>query len=136
MSGPWTIDQARQAANLASAQQKGAETTLKEAGAALAEAERAYRVALAQTILRLKAEGVAWTVCQDIARGDTKTVADLRFKRDLADAVYEAAKAALWRLNSDRRDVHQFATWSMRVDLRDDSHTHDWRSESVIGGRA
>ena len=124
MNGPWSINEARQAANLASAQQKAAETDLRAAGQALAAAEQAYRVTLAQTITRLKAEGVAWTVCQDIAKGQ-KDVAGLRFKRDVASAVYEAAKAALWRHTNDRRDVHQFVTWSMRRELAENGGPDD-----------
>lgn len=124
MTGPWTIDEARQAANLASAQQKAAETDLKSAGQALAAAEQAYRCALAQSITRLRAEGVAWTSCSDLARGN-QDIATLRFKRDVADGVYEAAKAALWRHNADRRDVHQFAAWSMRRELAEHGGTDD-----------
>jgi len=138
VTGPWTIDQARQAANLASAQQKGAESMMKDAGRAYAEAERAYRILLAQTITRLKAEGVAWSSTADLARGD-KAVADLKLKRDVAEAVYETTKAALWRHSGDRRDVHQFAGWSMRAGLRDDADagaSHDWDGEPSIGARS
>lgn len=137
MSGPWTIDEARQAANLASAQQKGAEAALREAAAKLADAERAFRVALAQTITQLRADGLAATTCADVARG-TKTVADLRYTRDVAAGVRDACEQAAWRLSADRRTIQGFQEWSMRVGLRDDAdtgHTHNWNNEPVIGGR-
>jgi hypothetical protein len=137
MSGPWTISEARQAANLASAQQKGAEAALRDAAKALAEAERAYRVALAQTITQLRAEGLAATTCADVARG-SKDVADLRYHRDVAAGVRDACEQAAWRLSADRRTIQGFQEWSMRVGLRDDAdagHTHQWNSEPVIGRR-
>lgn len=114
--GPWTFDEARKAANLASAQQKGAEQALREAAAKLAEAERAYRMALAQTITRLRADGLAATTCADVARG-TKEVADLRWARDVAQGVRDAAEQAAWRHSADRKDVTAFASWSARREL-------------------
>jgi hypothetical protein len=114
---PFTLDEARDAARLASAQQAGAEQELRDTSAALAEAERAYRLALAQERMRLHAdEGVAWTATDDVARG-TRRVADLRYRRDVAKGVYEAASAALWRHTADRKDVGRFVTWSMHLDL-------------------
>ena len=120
---PWTFQQARQAAHEASARQQRAEQTLREASAALAEAERAYRRKLAETILTLRAEGTAATACGDIARGNN-LVSDLRYKRDVAEGVLEAAKQAAWRLTADRKDVHQFAAWSLRRELAENGdHT-------------
>lgn len=116
MSGPWEIAEARQAANLASAQQKGAENALREAARGLAEAERAYRMSLAQEILRLRADGVAWSSTADLARGD-KRVADLKFARDVASGVHEAAQSAAWRHTADRKDVGRFIEWSQRREL-------------------
>jgi hypothetical protein len=40
---------------------------------------------------------------QDLAKGD-KHVADLRFKRDVAEGIREAAVSALWRHTADRRE--------------------------------
>lgn len=114
---PFSLDEAREAARLASAQQAGAETELREQGRKLAEAERSYRMALAQERARQHADnGVAWTATDDAARGQ-KHVADLRYARDVQKAVYEAAQAALWRHTADRKDVGAFISWSMRREL-------------------
>lgn len=133
MSGPWTIGEARQAANLASAQQKGAEQALREAAAKLAEAERAYRMALAQTITQLRAEGLAATTCADVARG-SKAVADLRYHRDVAQGVRDAAEQSAWRLSADRKDVTAFASWSARRELAEHGGTDN--RLAFTGGQA
>lgn len=61
---------------------------------AFAEAERAYRMELAKEIIRLRAEGMQATLISDVARGN---VAELKYKRDLAEGLYrsslESAKA-------------------------------------------
>lgn len=116
MNGPWTITEAAQAANAASAQQKGAEAQLRDAAADLAAKERAYRVALAQTITRFRADGHAATVCADLARGE-RQVADLRYARDVAQGVLDAAQQAAWRLTADRRTVDGLTRWSMGREL-------------------
>jgi hypothetical protein len=53
-------------------------------------------------IVELHAEGVAWSVAGDIARGD-ETVAAARYERDVAEAVSQAQEQAGFRLNADRR---------------------------------
>lgn len=116
MNGPWTITEAAQAANAASAQQKGAETQLRDAAKDLAAKERAYRVALAQEITRLRASGLAASACADVARGD-KTVADLRYARDVAQGVLDAAQQAAWRLTADRRTIDGLTRWSQAREL-------------------
>lgn len=63
-------------------------------GKALAEAERAYRVSLAQKMLTLRDEGYPATLIGDLARGD-KEVARLKFDRDCAEAVYESSREAI-----------------------------------------
>ena len=116
MNGPWSIAEAAQAANVASAQQKGAEGALRDAAADLAAKERAYRVSLAQTITRFRADGHAATVCADLARGD-KQVADLRYARDVAQGVLDSAQQAAWRLSADRRTIDGLTRWSMSREL-------------------
>lgn len=60
----------------------------KVVGRQLATAERDYKIALRQEILRLHmADGVAWTSCTELAHGEEK-VADLRYKRDLRKSDY------------------------------------------------
>ncbi|HET6867716.1 MAG TPA: hypothetical protein VFH80_17490, partial [Solirubrobacteraceae bacterium] len=65
---------------------RNAEQFMRQAFEDAANAERAYRVALAKKIVELHAGGAAWTVCQDLARGD-QSVADLRYRRDVAEGV-------------------------------------------------
>ena len=66
-----------------------------------AEAERDYRLLLAQEITKLKADGLPATLIADVARGNT---ADSKFKRDLAESKYksslEAQKALQSRLSA------------------------------------
>ena len=85
---------------------------------AAAAAELAYRKALAEKILLLRAEGVAWSSTADIARGDA-TVAELRFKRDVTQGIQAAQEQAGFRLNADRRILEKFCEWSMRRELSD-----------------
>ena len=57
-----------------------------------AAAERDYRMALAKAIFKLKADGYAATLISDLSRGET---AELKFTRDLADAVFTAKRESL-----------------------------------------
>lgn len=116
MNAAYTFDEARTAAANASRAQADAEDFIRETAKTFALAEEAYRVALAQRIVELHAEGTAWTVCGDLARGD-KTVARLRRDRDIAEGVREASAQAAWRRSADRRDTERFIDWSMRRDL-------------------
>ena len=111
---PYDFGQARDAISTASRNMKSAEEFTRHAFEEHAAAERAYRVALAKRIVELHGEGAAWTVCQDLARGD-RTVADLRYRRDVAEGVREAAQSATWRMTADRRDLSKLVDWSMRV---------------------
>jgi len=115
---PFTFAQARAAAHQASLRQVDAEKDRVQAVEASAAAELAYRVALAQKIVELHAEGVAWSTTSDIARGD-KTVASLKFKRDVAAGVREAQEQAGYRLNADRRVLEGLIAWSMKRELAD-----------------
>jgi hypothetical protein len=115
---PYSFDEARQAATKASRAQINAEDFIKDCARSYALAEEAYRVALAETIVRTHAEGTAWSVCGDIARGD-KRVAELRRVRDISEGVRDAAVQAAWRRSADRRDTDRFCEWSMRRDLAD-----------------
>ncbi len=77
--------------------------------------------------------GAAWTVAQDLARGNTD-VARLRRERDIAEGVKEAAVQAAWRRAADRRDVGRFMDWSARRDLAEMPDPEAF--ESAIGGRS
>ena len=117
MSGnavPYDFGEAKAAIERASTAQKNAEQAIRDAFREYGAAERAYRMLLAQEILKLRAEGVAVTVAQDLAKG-IKQVADLRFKRDVAEGIKEAATSAVWRHTADRRELEQLVSWSMRT---------------------
>ena len=116
LTHPFDEEDARAAERLASSLQAGGEQALRDAFAAAADAERSYRRSLAEAIVRYKATGVAWTVCGDLARGDA-LVADLRYSRDVAEGVKEAAVQAAWRLSADRRALGRLVDWSARRDL-------------------
>lgn len=116
MSGPWTFDEAQEACRRASREQKAAEDHFKEAAREFAEAEERYRLALAEAIIEAHAEGIAWTVAPDIARG-RKNVAELRRGRDIALGVRDALDQACWRRTADRKDAQRFADWSQRKEL-------------------
>lgn len=76
-------------------QQKDRELTasikqLRISGSALAEAERNYKIKLREEALKLRAEkGMAVTLINQIVYGIPE-VAELRFKRDIAETVYQA----------------------------------------------
>ena len=122
-TGPWDFAQAITRSNAIKAAQAQAETFYKDCARDYAKAEEAYRIALAQEIVRKhEDDGVAWSVAPDLARGD-KRVAELRRKRDVAEGMKDAALQALWRLAADRRDLGRFIDWSARTDIA--IHVHD-----------
>ncbi len=65
------------------------------------ESERIYRIALAKEYLRLRAAGVTWSACPDMARGE-ESVAELRFQRDLTANSYDIA---IERINLDKIEI-------------------------------
>lgn len=135
MSGPYTFDEARDAARDASTLQKAAEDFIKQAAKESAQAEEAYRKALAEEIVRQHDDGVAWSVAPDLARGNKK-VAELRRRRDIAEGVREASLQAAWRRTADRKDTQRFIDWSMRRELAEGYGTvPEPLEQSVIGGR-
>lgn len=111
---PWDFADAITASRKATEAQKAAEQARRDASRDLAECEQAYRLALAQRIIEVQAAGSAWTVAQDLARGD-KQVAKLRYLRDIAKGVLDAAEQRAWRHTADRRDVNEFVVWSRLV---------------------
>ena len=131
---PFDEQDARDAARMAASLQAGAEEQIREAFANYAEKEQAYRKALAVRITELHADGVAWTVCADLARGDDK-VARLRMERDVAEGVKEAANQASWRRAADRKDIGRLIEWSARRDLATGLDPEDAASGVVFGGR-
>ena len=66
----------------------------KQNGIALAEAEKAYKILLRQEALKLRDEGMAIGMIDKTVYG-IPTVAEARFKRDCAEAVYKANAEAI-----------------------------------------
>jgi hypothetical protein len=127
---PFLIQDARGGAHQASENQRAVEDQLRKASTDLANAERFYREKLTLRILHLHAvDEVAWTACETIAKGE-KAVADLRFKRDVAKGVLEAAQQQAFRHAADRRDLSRFIEWSMRRELRIDTPPADFDRET------
>ncbi|CAA9323517.1 MAG: hypothetical protein AVDCRST_MAG68-2104 [uncultured Gemmatimonadetes bacterium] len=116
---PFDLPDAREAVKVAGRIQAQVEDDLRSASRALAEAERAYREALSETIVELHADGLAWSVCGDVARG-SKRVAALRRDRDIAEGVLDATRQNAYRRGADRRDLSRLLNWSARRDLADD----------------
>ena len=67
---------------------------LRKSGTSLAQAEKDYKIALRLEILKLRDEGVAVGIIDKICYG-IPTIADLRFKRDVADTIYKANLEAI-----------------------------------------
>lgn len=67
---------------------------LRQSGTAYAQAEREYKVKLRQECLRLRADGQPVGMIDKIVYGVTD-VAEARFKRDVAEAVYKANQEAI-----------------------------------------
>ena len=67
---------------------------LRETGTDFAQAEREYKVLLRQECLRLRDEGMAIGMIDKTCYG-IPSVAEARFKRDVAEAVYKANQEAI-----------------------------------------
>ena len=73
------------------------ESAIKELGKrgrAYAEAERDYRVALAQKTLAERDKGMPVTIISDICRGDP-VIAKAKFERDVTEVMYKSALEAV-----------------------------------------
>lgn len=70
-----------------------------------AEAEREYRVALSKTMLRLRSDGIPATIIGDVCRGIPE-IAELRCKRDCAEADWEANREAHY-LHRQRAEMYR-----------------------------
>jgi hypothetical protein len=122
---PLEIEDARDAAHRASEKQRECEDRLRTTSRDLAEAERQYRMKMSLRITSLIAQGTAATAAKDIVRGEPE-IATLRYKRDVAQGVFESARQECFRRGSDRRDVDTLLNWSMKRDLRVDTPPADW----------
>lgn len=75
---------------------------LKQNGTALAEAEKNYKVLLRSECLKLRDEGMAVGMIDKVCYG-IPSVAEARFKRDVAEAVYKANQEAINSLKLQMR---------------------------------
>ncbi len=121
MNGPWGFDRAVQAYRAGETEQRRVESEVAQAYREAGRAQELYAVALARRMFELRAEGVAATACETLAKGD-KRIAELRRDRDVKEGLKETAKVAAWRTNADRRDVTALIEWAARRDLADGSH--------------
>lgn len=69
-------------------------SALPERGRSYARAEYDYRVALSKDILVERSEGLPVTIISDVCRGK-ETIAKLKFKRDVAEAMHKSALEAI-----------------------------------------
>lgn len=93
------------------------EVALKECktrGQAAADAEREYRIRLAEKILTLRESGLPATLIGDVARGD-KEIARLKFERDCSKVVYENAQEAV-------------NVYKKQIDVLREQIDREWRS--------
>ena len=67
---------------------------LRKTGTAYADAERSYKILLRQECLKLRDEGMAIGMIDKTCYG-IPSVAEARFKRDVAEATYKANKEAI-----------------------------------------
>lgn len=67
---------------------------LRQTGSEYAKTERDYKILLRQEVLKLRNEGEAIGVIQLTCYG-IPSVAEARFKRDVAKTIYEANKEAI-----------------------------------------
>lgn len=74
---------------------------LRERGQGKAEAEKAYRIALATEILKHRDNKVPVTIIADICRGDER-IAELKFKRDVAETLYKTAEE---KINATKLEI-------------------------------
>ena len=62
---------------------------LRKSGTNLADSERKYKIRLKQEALKLREEGMPVTLIDKVIYG-VQEVADLRFNRDVKEAIYQA----------------------------------------------
>jgi hypothetical protein len=129
---PFDFIEAVARSRAASEAQHNAERWHAEKSRDAAAAERAYRRALAEAIVRLRSDGVAAVLAKDLARGD-KHVSELCYQRDLAEGLRDAAGDSVWRHTADRKDLLAFIAWSQRASFLDEPESA--QREPVIGGR-
>lgn len=80
--------------NALTAQLNASLKQLRTNGTAFAEAEKQYKILLRQECLKLRDEGMAVTLIDKVCFG-IPSIAEARFKRDVAEVVYKANQEAI-----------------------------------------
>lgn len=91
---------------------------LRKNGTAFAAAERDYKIILRQECLKLRAEGMAVGMIDKCAYG-VPAVADARFKRDVAEAVYLANRESINAIKLEMRIIAE-------------QHSREWNDVSGL----
>lgn len=79
---------------------------LRKSGTAYAEAERAYKIKLRETALRLRSQDMAVGMISMTVYG-VPEVAELRFRRDCCEAVYKANVEAINAIKLEIRIINE-----------------------------
>lgn len=79
---------------------------LRKSGTAYAEAEKAYKIKLRETALRLRSQDMAVGMISMTVYG-VPEVAELRFKRDCCEAVYKANIEAINAIKLEIRTINE-----------------------------
>ena len=75
-----------------------------------AQAERDYNIAIAKQVLELKQDGQSVTLIPTLAKGDS-IVAELKYKADVADAVYGACREKIKDLRTAVDTYRTLLSW-------------------------
>lgn len=92
--------------------------TLRRHGTEKAEAEKAYKIALRQECLKLRANGEAVGMINMVCYG-IPIVAELRLKRDIADITYQANLEAINAIKLEIRVLNEQLSKEWGTDLSD-----------------
>lgn len=79
---------------------------LRQTGTDLADSERNYKIALCKQALKLRDDGLAVTMIDKVVYG-IREIADLRFKRDVAESIYKSNLEAINSLKLQIRILHE-----------------------------
>lgn len=80
--------------------------SLRKTGEAYAKAEKEYKILLRQECLKMRDEGMAIGMITMTCYG-IPSVAEARFKRDVAEAVYQANKEAINSIKLQLRIIEE-----------------------------
>jgi hypothetical protein len=94
--------------------EKGVDTITSKAKE-YAYAEKNYRIALRKEIVKLRTDKMPVTLIADIARG-SDDVAELKFKRDLAEQCFKASRDMLNALSTEVSSLQSILKVQARIE--------------------